>query len=40
MSDLASLKEEKLRLAQMLAGMSDPERVEFVTSMLILAMEK
>ena len=33
-------KEEKLRLAQMLAGMSDPERVEFVTSMLILAMEK
>ena len=43
MSDLASLKlekEEKLRLAQMLAGMSDPERVEFVTSMLILAVEK
>ena len=33
-------KEEKLRLAQMLAGMSDPERVEFVTSMLILAMKK
>ena len=33
-------KEQKLCLAQALAGMSDPERVEFVTSMLILAMEK
>src|SRR5512142_759880 len=37
---MSSLKEEKLRKAQVLAGLSDPERVEVVTSLLMLAIEE